>query len=250
IPDGVVVFFPSYDYITRVLAVWAKCSAPGSRQTVLSQMAHCKPIFHEPRDRSGGAAASSAEDVLSNHSKSILQGDKGALLLSVMGGKLSEGINFSDRLGRGVIVVGLPFPNIRSAVWKAKIEHVERKAYEKCGESTVEDDENVKRAKARTAGKEFYENACLRIVSQCIGRAIRHRNDYAAIIMLDRRYETKRIQQKLPTWIMKTLISGGRISGISQELTRFFSSKKGRPENLITVPCELKVKETKLDEYR
>jgi chromosome transmission fidelity protein 1 len=40
----------------------------------------------------------------------------GALLLSVIGGKMSEGINFADDMARCVVVVGLPYPDCTDPV--------------------------------------------------------------------------------------------------------------------------------------
>lgn len=143
--------------------------------------------------------------------------------MSVVGGKLSEGINFSDKLGRGVLIVGLPFPNIRSAVWQAKIRYVEEKAYKQNSGSG----EN-REAMSKAAGRDFYENACMRAVNQSIGRAIRHRNDYAAIIMIDKRYNTPRVQGKLPAWIRQSFVSGPAPSSteaILKELSKFFSRR-------------------------
>ena len=37
-----------------------------------------------------------------------------AILVCVIGGKLSEGINFSDELARTLVVLGLPYPSIKS----------------------------------------------------------------------------------------------------------------------------------------
>ncbi|MGQ3254227.1 helicase C-terminal domain-containing protein [Agrobacterium sp.] len=36
---------------------------------------------------------------------------------------------------------------------------------------------------------------------QAVGRCIRHRYDYGAIILLDVRYKTPRSQQQLPRWV-------------------------------------------------
>ncbi|PLB39372.1 DNA helicase [Aspergillus candidus] len=210
IPDGVVAFFPSYDYLSRVLSVWKKAT-PGQSKTVYDAIERQKPILYEGREM-----AVSTEELLQEYATAIDTG-RGALLLSVVGGKLSEGINFSDKLGRGVLIIGLPFPNIRSAVWQAKIKHVERKAYKQSLGS-----EATRQSTAKSAGREFYENSCMRAVNQCIGRAIRHRNDYASIVLIDQRYEKPSIQSKLPAWIQQSIRPAGNTVG---NISRFFGSR-------------------------
>lgn len=213
-----MVFFPSYDYLATVLKVWSSSSG------ILNSLSRLKPIFHEPQSTGSmnvsANANTSTDSLLSQYSASVDAG-KGGLLLSVMGGKLSEGINFSDALGRGVIVVGLPFPNTRNAIWQAKLQHVERKAYELA--DSIQSDEG-RRACGKAASRAYYENTCMRTVNQCIGRAIRHKGDYAAILMIDRRYQTERIQGKLPGWIRGSLLKNHQ-GDVPGQLQHFFQSK-------------------------
>ena len=213
IPDGLVVFFPSYAYLDQVILRW-QTKSTGAVKPIWDRLQSQKPIFRETKTPSTGQAP--ADDVLNQYSDSI-DANRGGLLLSVIGGKLSEGINFSDALGRGVVVVGLPFPNIQSAQWKAKLEHIER--------STAGSPDEGK-----AAARDFYENACMRAVNQCIGRAIRHRGDYASILLLDRRYGTPRIEGKLPAWIRQGIVRGdGAEAGfgsVVERLRGFFEGKK------------------------
>jgi len=46
------------------------------------------------------------------------------------------------------------------------------------------------RATPSPAGRQYYEDLCMKAVNQCVGRAIRHRGDYAAIVLVDARYAT------------------------------------------------------------
>ena len=83
--------------------------------------------------------------------------------------------------------------------------------------------------RAKQSARDFYENACMRAVNQSIGRAIRHRGDYAAIVLVDRRYGTARIRTKLPGWIQAGLVQDSHekgLGGLMGSLGGFFRSKK------------------------
>ncbi|KAI1347877.1 helicase C-terminal domain-containing protein [Xylaria sp. FL0043] len=233
VPDGVVVFFPSYGYLDEVVGVWNETD--GTQPTsIWSKLLNKKAVFSETK---GG----SSDDLLEQYTKAILGEDplttgsipasraRGALLLSVVGGKMSEGINFSDRLGRCVMIIGLPYPNINSPDWKARIEYIESTTVRQLTECEAPRPRAEAMAAAKQAARDFYENACMRAVNQSIGRAIRHRNDYAAIVLVDRRFGTDRIRGKLPGWIQDGLIHGSEDGGLGQMMSKlhgFFRSKQ------------------------
>ncbi|XP_056272906.1 ATP-dependent DNA helicase DDX11 isoform X2 [Pseudoliparis swirei] len=211
VPGGVVCFFPSYEYSRRIVSHWEASGA-------LTRLANKKKIFQEPKK------ANQVEQVLSEFSRCIQRcavdagGLTGALLFCVVGGKMSEGINFSDDLGRCVVMVGMPYPNIKSPELQEKMSYL---------------DKHLPHSGGRSPGQALIENLCMKAVNQSIGndaitftiitdsivgkivrsvficiglnlpkgRAIRHRGDYSAIVMCDRRYARPATLSKLPTWI-------------------------------------------------
>uniref|UniRef100_A0A8C9TGD9 DEAD/H (Asp-Glu-Ala-Asp/His) box helicase 11 n=1 Tax=Scleropages formosus TaxID=113540 RepID=A0A8C9TGD9_SCLFO len=182
VPGGVVCFFPSYEYERRALAHWESTG-------ILARLAAKKKIFQEPKK------ASQVEQVLTEYSRCIQNCRQvggalsGALLFSVVGGKMSEGINFSDDLGRCVVMVGMPYPNIKSPELQEKMAYL---------------DKHMPQVGRQSPGKALVENLCMKAVNQSIGRAIRHRGDYASILLLDRRYSRPTTLHKLPEWIRRS----------------------------------------------
>ncbi|XP_027015139.1 ATP-dependent DNA helicase DDX11 isoform X2 [Tachysurus fulvidraco] len=204
VPGGVVCFFPSYEYERRILGHWES-------NGVLQRLAAKKKIFQEPKK------ASQVEQVLSEYSRCIQRcsnaggGQSGALLFSVVGGKMSEGINFSDDLGRCIVMVGMPYPNIKSP------ELLEKMAYL---------DKHMPHLGGRSPGKDLIENLCMKAVNQSIGRAIRHRGDYACIVLCDRRYARTGTLQKLPEWIRSSTHTHSTFGPAFASIRKFFLEKR------------------------
>jgi hypothetical protein len=61
----------------------------------------------------------------------------------------------------------------------------------------------------------------MRTVNQAIGRAIRHRDDFASAVLFDGRYEG--FQSMLAKWIRPSVVTGESWTGIERLIKRFFA---------------------------
>lgn len=196
---GIVGFFPSYQYLQLVIDCWQKSG-------FWSELVKLRKVFYESK---------AGVDPLPGYTKAVTE-KQGAILFAVVGGKLSEGINFQDDLCRAVVMTGLPFPNVFSGEMMVKKCHLEKKIIKNGGS----------RQDAISAIKEFFEIVCLKAVNQSVGRAIRHANDYANIYLLDKRYSNPSIQGKLSHWVGKRLQTQSDLKSIMINTKTFFSDKE------------------------
>ncbi|MBA0663788.1 hypothetical protein Goklo_003877, partial [Gossypium klotzschianum] len=237
IPEGIVVFFSSFEYEGQVYDAW-KTSG------ILERILKKKHIFREPRKNT------EIEVILKKYKEAIDNPapKSGAILLAVVGGKISEGINFSDGMGRCIVMVGLPYPSPSDIELLERVKHIESLGDTSSTEipklsiseeeyygGDVQSGFSILRS-CRRRGKEYYENLCMKAVNQSIGRAIRHVNDYAAILLVDIRYASDSSKRsfshpssKLPQWIKESLVSAANNYGeVHKLLHQFFRFNKNR----------------------
>ncbi|XP_030526173.1 ATP-dependent DNA helicase DDX11 [Rhodamnia argentea] len=243
VPEGIVVFFSSFEYEEQVYNAWK-----GSG--ILDRIRKKKCVFREPRKNAD------VELVLKKYKESInniaqcnsidAASQNGALFLAVVGGKVSEGINFSDGMGRCIVMVGMPYPNPSDVELMERVKHIEGLGDgNSISNLSLSGDElymgdvqagfNILRSCGHR-GKEYYENLCFKAVNQSIGRAIRHADDYAAILLVDKRYvsdPSKRSKpcptDKLPKWIEDRLVPRTNNYGeVHRLLHQFFKFNKRR----------------------
>ena len=169
-PDGLVVFFPSYLYMESIISMWQGMG-------VLDEVWKYKLILVETPDSQETSLA------LETFRTACCNG-RGAVLLCVARGKVSEGIDFDHHYGRTVLCIGVPFQYTESRILKARLEFL-RETY-------------------RIRENDFLSFDAMRHAAQCLGRVLRGKDDYGIMVLADRRFQKKRTQ--LPKWISQAML--------------------------------------------
>lgn len=147
--------------------------------------------------------------------------------MAVCRGKVSEGLDFADANGRAVIITGLPFPPFkdpRIILKKKYLQENRTAANEVSSNFLFSKFLIIELILQMLSGDEWYFLEATRAVNQAIGRVIRHKDDYGAILLCDYRFNQPRQKNQLSSWIQGHL-KGSQPSGFGQligELSRFF----------------------------
>ncbi|CRH04054.1 DNA repair helicase, putative [Plasmodium relictum] len=206
IPYGVLIFFSSYSSMTETVNAWKKFQ-------IFDKINTYKTIFIEPNK------ASDLKEILNNYENIIKKKKKGAILMGVCRGKISEGIDFKDDCCRGVIICGLPYGNVYDSKIIFKKEFLDNFNYE------ISDDNNSSIIPSK--GNKWYNEEAMRSINQSIGRVIRHKNDYGAIFFLDSRFSNNQRIREISKWVRTHFRIYRDIEQIQSDIDKFFELFKG-----------------------
>uniref|UniRef100_A0A7N6B7P5 DNA 5'-3' helicase n=1 Tax=Anabas testudineus TaxID=64144 RepID=A0A7N6B7P5_ANATE len=197
VPDGIVAFFTSYIYMENIVASWYE-------QGILENIQRNKLIFIETQD------AAETSMALEKYQEACENG-RGAILLSVARGKVSEGIDFVHHFGRAVIMFGVPYVYTQSRILKARLEYL--------------------RDQFQIRENDFLTFDAMRHAAQCVGRAIRGKTDYGLMIFADKRYARADKRGKLPRWIQEHINDGSLNLTVDEavQLSKHFLRQMAQP---------------------
>uniref|UniRef100_A0A8C4H1G1 General transcription and DNA repair factor IIH helicase subunit XPD n=1 Tax=Dicentrarchus labrax TaxID=13489 RepID=A0A8C4H1G1_DICLA len=197
VPDGIVAFFTSYVYMENIVASWYE-------QGILENIQRNKLIFIETPD------AAETSMALEKYQEACENG-RGAILLSVARGKVSEGIDFVHHFGRAVIMFGVPYVYTQSRILKARLEYL--------------------RDQFQIRENDFLTFDAMRHAAQCVGRAIRGKTDYGLMIFADKRYARADKRGKLPRWIQEHINDGSLNLTVDEaiQLSKHFLRQMAQP---------------------
>uniref|UniRef100_A0AAX7TBD8 Regulator of telomere elongation helicase 1 n=1 Tax=Astatotilapia calliptera TaxID=8154 RepID=A0AAX7TBD8_ASTCA len=202
VPHGLLVFFPSFPSMEKTLEFW-RATGHANRIEKL------KPMFVEPTEK-----GTFNEVIDGYYTKVNDPRSKGGAFFGVCRGKASEGLDFADMFGRGVIITGLPFPPKKDPRVVLKMQFL--------------DEMNQKNS--YLSGQDWYRQQAFRAVNQAIGRVIRHKEDYGAIFLCDQRFKNADTRAMLPSWVRSYVRLYDTFGNVVRDVSQFFrTAQKMRP---------------------
>ena len=202
IPQGVLVFFPSYSALSSTHASWQRRGADGG-ESVVERLKKWKTLVVEPRD---GHEAKAAMEASTRRSSRRWRAAWAARCSSpCAAGKLSEGVDFADAACRGVVITGLPLPPIVDARIELKRSFLDERiadAKRGGGGGGAAAAAAGARGGARHAQRGgVVQQQAMRAVNQAVGRVIRHVNDYGAVLLCESRFGQQKWVDGLSLWL-------------------------------------------------
>ena len=181
------MFFPSYGFMNKIHKCWESTNLISALSK--DKSSNGAQIFMEPKD------AKVQEGMLKLFYKCI-DGGRKAVLLAVCRGKVSEGINFADDYARCIMLIGVPYPSTVDLCINLKRKYQDDKIA-----ACVKSNHGI------INGSDWYKLQAFRAINQALGRCIRHRLDYGALILCDPRYHSPSTHQQLSRWIRPAVVN-------------------------------------------
>ncbi|KAM6110729.1 Fanconi anemia group J protein [Pterocles gutturalis] len=196
--QGILCFLPSYKLLDKLKDRWMHTGLWRNLELV-------KTVIAEPQ----GGAKSDFDELLKIYYDAIrCKGEKdGALLIAVCRGKVSEGLDFCDENARAVVTIGIPFPNVKDLQVELKRKY----------------NDQHKNTRGLLPGSQWYEIQAYRALNQALGRCIRHRNDWGALVLVDDRFQNNpnKYITGLSKWIRQQIHHHENFGSALESLTVF-----------------------------
>ncbi|XP_063106951.1 Fanconi anemia group J protein isoform X1 [Cavia porcellus] len=199
--QGILCFLPSYKLLEKLKERWISTGLWHNLELV-------KTVIVEPQR----GEKTDFDELLQVYYDAIkYRGEKdGALLVAVCRGKVSEGLDFSDDNARAVITIGIPFPNVKDLQVELKRKY----------------NDHHSKLRGLLPGRQWYEIQAYRALNQALGRCIRHKNDWGALILVDDRFRNNpsRYISGLSKWVRQQIQHHSTFESALESLAEF--SKK------------------------
>ncbi|BFZ04346.1 hypothetical protein BsWGS_07385 [Bradybaena similaris] len=222
VPHGVLCFLPSYNVLDKLMNRW---ESTGLKR----KLEQCKLVIREPKNSDKLNFEDQLQkfyDALTPQSDCVGETDTdGAIFFAVCRGKVSEGLDFADNFARAVITVGVPYPNFKDVQVELKRKY----------------NDQYRQSRGLLSGSEWYEIQAFRALNQALGRCIRHRHDWGALIIVDDRFvrTSEKYCKGLSKWLRNKIHTYQDCSVAMESLSKFTAGQLAAMDSRASLDASL-----------